>query len=639
MADVGALVWRLLADVSGMRNEVTQLTQHVTGQFSALEAKASALGGAFGRMFSVAAVAYAVKATAQYADSLDEMATGAGVTVEALQELGYAASQNGSDLEKMVSGLQIMGEKIGSGDKGLAAAVKSLGLSFDAIRQASPDQAFQQIAAALAALEDSNTRNALAADIFGKSWKNLMPTVMSDIQALRTEAPKMSEATVKAMGASADSIDRVIAAGKTLIGSVLAPFTPEIENVTSAVVNMTSSWREFGAVMMTLVSPGSAVAGSWAKKWADDAAGRPPALPGAPTFAIAPGLPKGGPGMPSADDQAGLDLAVFDAVHALGEIEWVNKLYQEAITEEIKGWEEMNQLARDNAKILRDQVVKEMQRMLELTNQTVEASLRIRDTKISLFERLGMDASGAMLPQGQDLELYKLDQAKRQELNDLEAQARDSRHPVTGQLGPGAQQDYDAAKAAIDAFYEQKYREVLDKYSQSVVSAAGAADTFASAAGRAAVAIGGRAPVSGSGAGAARGITPNGDGSFSVPSLSPQDWQIYHSSLNAALYGKGMSPDAARMIYGPTVFPFGSVGSFAKGGYASGPTLAVVGDSPGGEFMVPAGRMGRGGPVNVAVHSTVNYPILNDARSSDELTSMLEKLIQQAMARAGLTVR
>lgn len=33
--------------------------------------------------------------------------------------------------------------------------------------------------------------------------------------------------------------------------------------------------------------------------------------------------------------------------------------------------------------------------------------------------------------------------------------------------------------------------------------------------------------------------------------------------------------------------------SYSTGGYASHPTLAIVGDSPGGEFMVPRDRVGE----------------------------------------------
>lgn len=52
----------------------------------------------------------------------------------------------------------------------------------------------------------------------------------------------------------------------------------------------------------------------------------------------------------------------------------------------------------------------------------------------------------------------------------------------------------------------------------------------------------------------------------------------------------------------------GSVPHFAEGGYARRPTLAVVGDSPGGEYMIPASKMqqGGGGSIQITIQGDAN---------------------------------
>jgi hypothetical protein len=73
---------------------------------------------------------------------------------------------------------------------------------------------------------------------------------------------------------------------------------------------------------------------------------------------------------------------------------------------------------------------------------------------------------------------------------------------------------------------------------------------------------------------------------------------------------------------------FGWMPSFAGEGYVASPTIAKIGDRPGGEYVIGAARfeaaaakMGAGGGI------TVNYsPTINGAGlSADEVAAMLEK--------------
>ncbi len=112
--------------------------------------------------------------------SLTEAAAKVGVTVEALQEMRFAATQNGISIETMDGSLNKMSKTLGSlqlGNKATAETFNQLGLSAKSFIGLTPTESFAKIADALKNVKDETIRSALGNQIFGRSYAELKPLV------------------------------------------------------------------------------------------------------------------------------------------------------------------------------------------------------------------------------------------------------------------------------------------------------------------------------------------------------------------------------------------------------------------------------------------------------------------------------
>lgn len=118
----------------------------------------------------------AVKEMADSAGDIDDAAKRVGTTAEEYQKWAYAAKLGGMEVSTLES-LMVKQQKSFSdakeGTKATAEAYKRLGIDINEV--AGADGAFEQVINALADMEDETTRNALANDIFGKTYADLAP--------------------------------------------------------------------------------------------------------------------------------------------------------------------------------------------------------------------------------------------------------------------------------------------------------------------------------------------------------------------------------------------------------------------------------------------------------------------------------
>jgi len=110
--------------------------------------------------------------------SIDDLAKRTGVSADVLQGYSLAANQSGVSLETFGKAVQKLTVNLGEAQTGNAAAVKSfadLGLSVQDLSRLSPQQAFEQVAAAIAKLPNPAQQAAAAVALFGKSGVELTP--------------------------------------------------------------------------------------------------------------------------------------------------------------------------------------------------------------------------------------------------------------------------------------------------------------------------------------------------------------------------------------------------------------------------------------------------------------------------------
>lgn len=221
------------------------------------------LAGAFSQVYS------AVTDMADAAGDIDDAAKRTGTTAQEYQKWSYAAKLGGIEVSKLES-LMVRQQKsfadATEGVKATSEAYKRLGIDINAIGDA--DAAFEKVIYTLADMEDETTRNALANDIFGKSYADLAPLLAegsAGIAAWRQEIVDlggvMSDEAVEAGASFGDSLDRLrtrFEGMKNYLGGEFIPaFTDMADgltdilggNVDEGVEKIKSGMSEFEATM------------------------------------------------------------------------------------------------------------------------------------------------------------------------------------------------------------------------------------------------------------------------------------------------------------------------------------------------------------------------------------------------------
>lgn len=235
MATIGALVYKLGLDVSELSNNVKQ----VESKLSPLGGMASKVGVALGGMLAVQGIGQAVSAYTEFTGRISDLATQTGMSTTAVQKLDFAAKQSGGSFDQVASGIAQMANRLVEGDKSAVAGLKTMGLSFDQVRQMAPDQAFMAIADAIAQVPNPLEQSKLAMDVFGRSGAQLLPMIKNGLSETAAEAEKLglvlSEDAIAAGDEFGDTLDKLKLVGMSLISSVLTPLVPILVDVATAV--------------------------------------------------------------------------------------------------------------------------------------------------------------------------------------------------------------------------------------------------------------------------------------------------------------------------------------------------------------------------------------------------------------------
>jgi hypothetical protein len=133
------------------------------------------------------------------ADALHTLHERTGISIEGLQDMQDVADKSGTTIEALASAVGQLDAKIGTGDKGVTAAFAELGINVGEFLKLDPDERFFTLARAVGDIEDPIKLARIASELFGKTWKELVPALKAGFQEAGNEATHMSEATVKAL--------------------------------------------------------------------------------------------------------------------------------------------------------------------------------------------------------------------------------------------------------------------------------------------------------------------------------------------------------------------------------------------------------------------------------------------------------
>lgn len=264
MADVTAIT---AIDITA--KDSTQSTfDQVKGGLKGVGGAVDSLKGAFGGLLAgigAGLFASAIKEAIDYADSLMDLSKQTGISVETLGGLGYAARQNGVELEDVAKGTQKLAQymdDIAGGNEKAMGTFNALGISATNVDGSLRplDETLFNVADRFAALPDGAEKAALAQEIFGKSGAALIPLLTEGGDKLREMVAEyqkyggVSEETAAQADAFNDTLEKINLIQGSFMRSVAAALLPTLQSLLDIFLDLKVQGSDFGGVTTILVT-------------------------------------------------------------------------------------------------------------------------------------------------------------------------------------------------------------------------------------------------------------------------------------------------------------------------------------------------------------------------------------------------
>lgn len=203
-------------DVAANTAKLQTDVQKIHGQLDNVSSIAGKVGTALAGAFTITAITGAATQVLNYASKIADLSAQTGLTTKTIQEMQHAANLTGASLEKFTNAAFSLGTKIAGGGDSVVNSLNKLGLSYEQLRQMSPDQQFNVITAALGHVQNAQDRNKLAVELFGKSAQAILPAIAQGYDNLAKSAVVAGDAQIQALDMAGDALDSFLEGAKNL---------------------------------------------------------------------------------------------------------------------------------------------------------------------------------------------------------------------------------------------------------------------------------------------------------------------------------------------------------------------------------------------------------------------------------------
>jgi len=194
------LIVRVESDINGLKQKlgeagvaIDQFSSMVGGKLSKIEGVFAGLGRALavaGISVGIAEISRATLDAVGALADLNDQAERLGLSSEKLQELGLAALQNGSDIERMNDSLEQFTRRLGEAQAGSGGLLDVLAQYGVAVKNAegqnlSTIEVLNAVADVMASVTDRTEQARIASEAFGKSGLELVPLLSQGSDAIR----------------------------------------------------------------------------------------------------------------------------------------------------------------------------------------------------------------------------------------------------------------------------------------------------------------------------------------------------------------------------------------------------------------------------------------------------------------------
>lgn len=140
---------------------------------------------AAGAIVAVGAAVFELAAkAAETGERLVDMSLKTGIEVGALSELKAAVEVTGGSVDTVTNAIFMFQKRLGEDTPQFDQGLKRIGVSLGEIQHLKPDEQFLTIGSALRAMADPVERNAAGAELFGRQFRELAPTIMKDLPGM-----------------------------------------------------------------------------------------------------------------------------------------------------------------------------------------------------------------------------------------------------------------------------------------------------------------------------------------------------------------------------------------------------------------------------------------------------------------------
>jgi hypothetical protein len=166
------------------REELARLTDAGKQPVSVFQQIGGVLGpmqAAIAGAFSVSAVIGFAKGVGEFAGHMVDLSDETQISTSRLQAWNYLLTGAGLTVDDFTTSVQQMQKRLADGDDSAVGAVTRLGLQVDKLLQENPDDAFIDIAEAVAKIGNQGQRTALMFDLFGRSGSQMLRVVSAEL--------------------------------------------------------------------------------------------------------------------------------------------------------------------------------------------------------------------------------------------------------------------------------------------------------------------------------------------------------------------------------------------------------------------------------------------------------------------------
>jgi hypothetical protein len=159
-----------------------------------------------------------------------------GMSIDQVQELGYAAKLAGTDSESFNQSMIRFERNIAEAQKGAgnaAEAFHSMGVSQQDLKNSTPTELLYKVADAFHDTADGATKVQYAIDLGGRSWAQMIPFLDRGSEAIRKAGEEAKQTASIMTGEQAEAL----------------------ESTHQEIVKMQASWTGFGLTLMNVIGP------------------------------------------------------------------------------------------------------------------------------------------------------------------------------------------------------------------------------------------------------------------------------------------------------------------------------------------------------------------------------------------------